>query len=148
MSRRDRPVSSLLRRAPCRSLRWVPPAYEVPNEARFDWVREIEPGLSVTALEIHHGVLRNPEMKHRAVFFFRASRQPQSTDSTPEAEQLGAKLLELKQIIRRDCEVIDYDSPNSDFVNLAVEQLWRLIDREYPQGKTQPRTLTSDRIAH
>ena len=59
---------------------WMPHGYAVPDEARYDWLRQFEPGHSITALEIYYGVLHNPAMQMRAFFYF---RDPTFLDAMP-----------------------------------------------------------------
>ena len=37
---------------------WCPPGYRVQDIPCWDWVREFEPGHSITAMEIYHGFMR------------------------------------------------------------------------------------------
>jgi telomerase protein component 1 len=92
---------------------WVPPAYDVPNESRYDWVYHFEPGYSITALEIYHGVLRNQAMSQRTFFYF---RDPSFLSSVPEdqkaafraeSKEAEAKLKHLKEEIRQRCSVFE-----------------------------------------
>ena len=90
---------------------WVPPSpskelpYDVPNEPRFDWLKNSEAGHSVTALEIIHGVLGNPEMKEKTFFYFRkpdfSSSVPESKrgEVLPESPEAALKLAKLKDRI-------------------------------------------------
>lgn len=39
---------------------WQPDTYKVPAESRYDWVRDLPQGLSITHLEILHGLLNDP----------------------------------------------------------------------------------------
>ena len=80
---------------------WVPE--EIP-ESLFEsqsWLRE-HLHQSVTALEIFHGVLRNPEMDKHAFFYFRdpsyAATRPGFTEEDPA---LRERLAKLKDEIRR-----------------------------------------------
>lgn len=34
---------------------WIPPRYDIPDQEQFDALRSIEPGHSITAMEIYHG---------------------------------------------------------------------------------------------
>lgn len=85
---------------------WVPPDYPVPDYPQYDWVKEMEKGHSITALEIYHGVLKNPEMRPRAFFYF---RDPGFTDDVPmekrpevmaENPEAANKLYHLREDIR------------------------------------------------
>ena len=118
---------------------WVPPEYVVPDEPRFEWLKEFEPGYSITALEIHEGVLRNPQAGGRAFFYF---RDPKFIDGLPEderqyflpaSEEDKQKLLRLKQKIRSQCAVKEYAALNQDFEQKVLDDLWSAIQAEYPQ---------------
>jgi telomerase protein component 1 len=77
---------------------WTPENYEVPDHQKYDWLKTYEKGHSVTALEIYHGVLKNPEMKTRAFFFFRDSEfindvpQSKRSEVTAESPEAGKKM--------------------------------------------------------
>ena len=118
---------------------FVPPRYEVPDEPRYDWLRRLDPGHSITALEIYHGVIRNPQMKGRAFFYF---RDPEFIDSLPEGErsQLIAsgseeirKLKRLKEEIQKQGNVREYATPDEQFESMVLSDLWAAILAEYPE---------------
>lgn len=67
---------------------WTPESYQVPDYAKYDWLREFEKGHSITALEIYHGVLNKKEMKPRAFFYF---RNPGFIKDVPEVKQPEVK---------------------------------------------------------
>jgi telomerase protein component 1 len=79
---------------------FVPKSYELPDEPRYDWLRHFDPGHSITALEIYHGVLRNPQMAGRAFFYF---RDPGFVEKLPENERtlLAASSPEEAQKLAR-----------------------------------------------
>ncbi len=85
---------------------WVPDTYDVPDMARYDWLKEFEDGHSVTALEIYHGVLKNHAMKPRAFFYFRdpafISKVPENKrpDANAENPDASGRLSKLKDDIR------------------------------------------------
>jgi len=106
---------------------WIPPAYQVTDEAPYDWMREFEPGHSITALEIYYGVLRSQAAPKRGLFGFRKPsgaaraffyfRQPGFLAAVPDAQQAvfqpesreaAEKLKRLKAAIRARCPVYDY----------------------------------------
>lgn len=85
---------------------WTPESYQVPDYAKYDWLKEFEKGHSITALEIYHGVLNKKEMKPRAFFYF---RNPGFIKDVPEAKQpevkaesgiAAKKLFHLKEDIK------------------------------------------------
>lgn len=147
---------------------WVPPKYDVPDEPRYDWVREFKPGHSITALEIYHGILRNPEMVMRAFFYFRdpafLSDVPEEhrTVFEPESEEATEKLKRLKEDIRQQCPVFDYPcaygSIGEDgkvtltgleaFGQRVLEDLWSAITQEHPEEEAPREELAVERAYH
>ena len=133
---------------------WVPPHYAVADESRYDWVREFEPGHSITALEIYHGVLRNPEMTSRAFFYFRDPRfvetVPESEQSRylPESVESAERLTRLKAEIRKRCRVAEYARPNEAFGQQMLEDLWSAIQQDYPEEEKPPDNLSVERAYH
>jgi hypothetical protein len=63
---------------------WVPKSF--PHEAlsKYGWIQDLT-GKSITALEIIHGVLRDPEMQMQSFFYF---RDPGFIAEVPEAVRL------------------------------------------------------------
>ncbi|MDP2767729.1 MAG: DUF4062 domain-containing protein [Candidatus Methanoperedens sp.] len=149
---------------------WVPPKYEVPDEEHYDWVREFEPGHSITAMEIYHGVLRNPAMTMRAFFYFRDpaffTKVPEEhcVVFLPESEESAEKLKMLKDDIRKHCPVFDYPcafcgvsedgkvmlTDLEAFGQRVLEDLWSAIEMEYPVPvpELQPDELAIERAYH
>jgi telomerase protein component 1 len=118
---------------------FVPKSYELPDEPRYDWLRHFDPGHSITALEIYHGVLRNPQMAGRAFFYF---RDPGFVEKLPENERTlfaasspeeAQKLARLKAEIRDQFKVKQYAEPDEKFEDLVLRELWEAIDSEYPE---------------
>jgi len=117
---------------------WVP-LKEDYDEALLKvqpWLNEHRGGKSVTELEILHGVLNNPAMAGRALFYFRDRSWSKSlgADGIPEGDDLGEKCLnDLKDRIRRSSfpVVENYESP-ARVADRILEDLWALVDREYP----------------
>lgn len=147
---------------------WVPPTYRVPNEPQYEWLRDQAAGHSVTALEIYQGVLHNPEMRSRGLFYFRdptfLSSVPEALRSdflseSPEAER---KLRALKDEIERACQVFKYpcryagtdDDRKVRLVGLeafgqqVLNDLWSAITLEYPESATPPDDLAIERSYH
>ncbi len=147
---------------------WVPPKYDVPDEKHYNWVREFEPGHSITAMEIYHGVLRNPDMKMRAIFYFRdpafLSKVPEEHKAVflPESEDAAEKLKKLKDDIRKNCPVVDYSCAFGGigedgkvmltgldaFGKQVLEDLWSAIDQEFPESKPPLDELAIERAYH
>lgn len=67
---------------------WTPNNYDLPNDKRYDWIKSLENGYSITALEIYHGIINNPEMQTRAFFYF---RDPEFIKDVPVAKQDDVK---------------------------------------------------------
>jgi WD40 repeat protein len=147
---------------------WVPPKYKVPDEKHYDWVRQFEPGHSITAMEIYHGVLHNPDIKMRSFFYFRdpafLANVPEEHKATflPENKESEEKLKRLKYDIRKNCPVFDYSCTFGGFsedgkvmlTNLetfgmqVLEDLWSSIDLENPVEEKPPEELSMERAYH
>ncbi|HLF83633.1 MAG TPA: DUF4062 domain-containing protein, partial [Blastocatellia bacterium] len=148
---------------------WVPPRYNVPDEPSYDWVRDFQPGHSITAIEIYHGVLRDPEAHARAFFYFRdpafISEVPAQHQAIflPDNEQAKSKLDELKDEIRRHCVVREnyqcgYGGTDATgnvmltgleaFGRHVLEDLWAAIGQEYPEHQTFVDELAIERAYH
>jgi hypothetical protein len=83
---------------------WVPPPNAYPSHVLESqaWLEEHRGGKSVTELEILHGVLNNPHMEGRALFYFRSLEYSSSKGgdyiaSSPDDE---ARQSTLKETIR------------------------------------------------
>jgi Tfp pilus assembly protein PilF len=137
------------------------------EDAELDhpWLKDHE-GHSLTALEITHAVLRNPELARRAFFYFRdpsfIARMPEPVraDYASEDEQAASKLAKLKAQVRSSgrpvlenysCRwdetqkrVVDLDA----FGERVLEDLWQAICAEYPVEAAEPDPLTMEREAH
>ena len=109
---------------------------------------------SVTALEILHGVLNNPQMTQRAFFYFRDPRFiatvpfDQRRDFAAENPESAEKLRRLKEQIRASGLALreNYSTPEVAG-NLILEDLWAAIDQEYPEGST-PDPLDRETAEH
>jgi tetratricopeptide (TPR) repeat protein len=94
---------------------WVPTELAESAVHTYGWIRD-EKQKSITELEIHHGVLNNPDMSARAFFFFRNELALEDVpgeqlDSTyRETEPLYAEKLSLlkKRIRENGCPVFVY----------------------------------------
>jgi nephrocystin-3 len=132
---------------------WVPDRIDPQLLDEQPWLTEhLEQ--SVTALEIVHGVLNNPEMAQRAYFYF---RDPAYAESLPEdrhrdylAEnpEAQARLTKLKQRIRASGLPLKENYPNPEAVGQWIlEDLWQAIDQEYPAGEV-PDLLAREAAEH
>ncbi|MCX9011172.1 MAG: DUF4062 domain-containing protein [Candidatus Methanoperedens sp.] len=148
---------------------WVPSKYDVPDDPRYDWVRKFERGYSITAMEIYHGVLRNPTMKMHAYFYF---RDPAFLIDLPyehqkffssENEEAASRLKHLKDIIRKQYPVLEnypcaYGGIGEDgkvrligleaFGQRVLEDLWSAICQEYPEEEIPPDDLAVEEAYH
>lgn len=130
---------------------WTPPADRYPEQllARQPWLAEHAGGTSVTELEILHGVLNDPGSAARARFYFRDPvwAEGRGDDFRSENEDERRKLARLKERIRASgCPVTDYPDP-AGAADRITEDLWRLIDAEYPAGEV-PDELERERRKH
>jgi hypothetical protein len=140
---------------------------KVPEDTEFThlWLAEYK-SHSLTALEIIHGVLRNPDLVHRAFFYFRDSRfisqipESKRRDFTGESPEVGLKLATLKDKIRASgrpvmenypCRwddgqghVVDLDA----FGQRVLEDLWAAICAAYPEEVPAVDPLTVERGMH
>src|SRR4030042_419545 len=120
---------------------WVPDQMEPQLMEEQPWLAEHREH-SVTALEIVHGVLGNPEMASRAFFYFRDTTYikalpPESrADFLSEDPTARAKLERLKERIRLSRLPLKENYPDPETVGkLILEDLWGAIDQEYPPGE-------------
>lgn len=140
---------------------------EVPEdvESAYPWLRDYHDH-SLTALEIMHGVLRNPDLAQRSFFYFRdpkiISQIPESRriDFVAENPEAARKLARLKNKIlvsgrpvmenyscRWDNAVgclVDLDA----FGRQVLEDLWAAICAEYPEEAPEADPLTIERQMH
>ncbi len=116
---------------------WVPAAdaYESELLNRLPWLAEHAGGKSVTELEMLHGVLNNPEMAGRALFYFRdqAWSETLGPDGLSESPADLNRLEDLKERIRKSgFPVIEgYEHP-VQMANMVLDSLWTLIDKAFP----------------
>lgn len=119
---------------------WVPGEEVFTNDLKEEqpWLLDIK-GKSVTELEILHGVLNNPEMAHRAFFFFRDPEYTTSkgADFLPENKAAAAKQKRLKALIRKICKkknipLHENYSDAQSLAQLVLEQLKAAIESQFP----------------
>ncbi len=147
---------------------WVPPQYDAPDEPRYDWLRQFEPGHSITALEIQHGVLRHPRKSMHAFFYFRdpafLSTMPKEhqQDYQTENDVAAEQLRRLKAAIRQDWPVFDYTCYYEGkgypekvvlgglevFGQKVLEDLWSAICQIYPETDRLPDPFAVDKAYH
>jgi len=113
------------------------------------WLKEHMGGISVTELEILHGVLRDLAMAGRAYFYFRdpAYSADRGPDFRSEGAHERAKLDSLKSRIRSSqFPVVEYATPK-EVAQRIIDDLWSLIDAQYPADEV-PDELERDRRSH
>ena len=129
------------------------------------WLPEYT-GHSLTALEIVHGVLRNPDLARRSFFYF---RDPQFITQIPDSKRIDyvaedaeaeCKLAALKDKIRASGRPVlenyscRWDDAQTRLVDLGVfgqrvlEDLWTAICMEYPEEAPEIDPLIIERQMH
>jgi tetratricopeptide (TPR) repeat protein len=120
---------------------WIPEPGQVPRHL-FEsqpWLLRLESGASVTEMEILHGVLNNPDMAGRALFYFRSPQwsEGRGPDFRSESPAEALRLDSLKERIRRSGFAVREDYPNPEScAELVLEDGWKLIDAEFPESET------------
>ena len=143
----------------------VPAALQESTVKTRPWLSGL-PGHSITALEIIHGVLRDPRLGRRAYFYFRdpglVDRVPpgRRADYAAEDAVSGAKVLALKERIRASGRPIlegypcRWDDAAGKVVGLeafgerVLEDLWTGIREEYPPDAPEPDPLVREQRMH
>jgi nephrocystin-3 len=115
---------------------WIPPkdAYAPDLVERQPWLNDHRGGKSVTELEMLHGVLNNPKMAGRALFYFRSSSYAKlkGGDYLPESPADHARQQKLKErISQHRFPVVRYRDPEA-FAKRLEKDLWKLLDNEFP----------------
>ena len=116
---------------------WIPPqdAYALDLLGQQPWLEEHRGGRSVTELEILHGVLNNPKMAGRALFYFRSAEYARSKggEYVAASAEDAARQADLKERIRRSGfpVVEDYQTPAAFAERLEVD-LWKILDEAFP----------------
>lgn len=117
---------------------WIPPADQYSPEVieRQPWLKGHLGGVSVTELEILHGVLNDPAMAGRALIYFRdpawsvSQGEPGFVCETQEEE---AKLTDLKQRILTSGFPVAENIPDPKALAEQIgHDLWELIEQQYP----------------
>jgi len=101
------------------------------------WLSACEGDKSVTELEILHGVLNNPQMAGRALFYFRsgAYAQRKGGDYLPTSPEDAARQKALKASIRRGgFPVHRYRAP-ADLARRLELDLWSILDEAFPASQ-------------
>ncbi len=141
---------------------WVPQRMPSLKRPEYGWIQGAT-GKSMTELEIMHGVLRNPQMKGHAFFYFRdpkfvADIPPELRPDYKDAGSPDRKLVILKNEIRQSrFPVIDpyparWDAVNNHVTGLdafgdqVLADLWDAIKAEY-ELLDEPPAYDSDTLA-
>jgi nephrocystin-3 len=135
------------------------------TEFTHPWLVEYR-GHSLTAIEIIHGALRNPELAQRTFFYLRDSsfisqmQVSKRTDFTAESPEAAHKLAALKEKIRALGRPVmenypcTWDDAKGSLVDLDIfgqqvlKDLWNAICEEYPEGAPETDPLTIERQMH
>lgn len=132
---------------------WVPSGIPESLRREMPWIAN-KKEVSVTELEIVHGVLNDPYMAKRAFFYF---RDPAWIESLPEehrremkaeSREAAGRLAELKDRIRASgIPVRDgYRSPE-ELGELVLADLTQALDRDYPEADV-PKGFEAETLDH
>eukprot|EP00741_Cyanophora_paradoxa_P023056 tig00021537_g22266.t1 len=148
---------------------WVPPAYRLSREARFERVRALPAGRSITACEVEYGFLQRPDEPVHAYAYF---RDPAFLASIPhpdaalaqvfeaESPEHAAKQVELRRAIGAHpyCVVRSYGASwrglveNKPMVGgleglaeAVLGDLWAAVEREFPPRAALPAPAPADK---
>ncbi len=123
---------------------WAPSRAALTTKLKADYpVLRAADGASITAIEIRHGVLRQPNDTSGALFFERAPGWnwrarldvADQRAARPESAASRRKLSTLKAQVRRAFDVTTYSRPE-DLQSLATEALDALLDARFPESDT------------
>ena len=130
---------------------WVPPAdhYRPELLARQPWLQSHIAGSSVTELEMLHGVLNNPEMAGRAIFYIRESSWSLGQQGPGFICTTGREFRKLKSLKARikssGFPVVD-GVPNPQAIAEQIEaNLWALIEEQFPDEQSSDLLATHAR---
>ena len=131
---------------------WVPEAdaYDPDLLEQRPWLDEHRGGKSVTELEILHGVLNDPAMAGRALFYFRdpAYACQKGGDYASASSDDAVKLDDLKDRIRASgFPVVEgYPTPEALADRLEAD-LWAVLDEAFP-AEDVPDPFTREQRKH
>lgn len=133
---------------------WVPEQISEELIEREPWLLEMR-SLSVTELEILHGVLNNPDMAEHAFFYFRAQSyllnlpsDANPEDYTSDSPESAEKLRILKKRIRLSGFPVHEEYPDPvAFGQGVLEDFTVLINRLFPELEA-PGLLEREKDAH
>lgn len=150
---------------------WRPERYVVPDEPRFDWIKAMPAGLSITHLEMYYGALRNVDASSYAFClrdndFLRDVPVQHRDDFTTESVEHRYNLDKLREEIRSKCDpslVFDQypcswggvpdGKPTTTslerFGKFVSDTLWRHIQKQFGQQElVELDELTTERLLH
>ena len=121
------------------------------------WLREHKEH-SITELEIIHGVLKRPEMKSHAFFYFRdpayiesippEKRKDFTAEDAKGAEKLKKLKMEIGEFGRKSGMMVRENYPDQKSLGVLVrEDLWAVIDKKFPIGGVST-ALERERMDH
>jgi tetratricopeptide (TPR) repeat protein len=134
---------------------WVPDSLPPKLLESEPWLREhLAEKVSVTELEVLHGVLRNSTMAGHVFFYFRDPRYAMEQPAAHRADFLStdaassAKLRNLKERIRGSGLPVreNYPTPKA-LGDLVLRDMTAVIDRLYPEG-SRPDPLDREAMDH
>ena len=131
---------------------WIPPADGYPAHVLEGqpWLEAHRGGKSVTELEILHGVLNDPKMAGRALFYFRSAEfaQRKGGDYVPASAEDARRQSELKERIRKSGfpVVEDYADPTALAERLEAD-LWTVLDETFPAAEV-PDAVSREAMRH
>lgn len=149
---------------------WCPDEYVAPDEPRYDWLRHFPSGYSITHLEMHYAVLRDPA-KARGYFYMRDPSFERSVpnahvkDFEAESFDAGQRMERLKETIKEvmppqcyydyyPCSwkgMVDGKPMVGDlerFGERVLADLWQAFREEFPEEETELDPLTQARAYH
>jgi nephrocystin-3 len=130
---------------------WVPATdhYAPDLLERQPWLDELRGGKSVTELEILHGVLNDPKMAGRALFYFRSPKYAKAKggDYLAASDEDTTRQRSLKDRIRASgVRVRSYATP--DALAMRIERdLWKILDAEFPASQV-PESFERECLRH
>jgi nephrocystin-3 len=131
---------------------WIPPSEKYPAHVLEvqPWLEAHRGGKSVTELEILHGVLNDPKMAGRALFYFRSANyaRKKGGDYVPASEEDARRQAELKERIRESGfpVVEDYADPQALAERLEAD-LWAVLDETFPAAEV-PDAVAREAMRH
>jgi nephrocystin-3 len=131
---------------------WVPEKGKYPPQLveHRPWLKKHQGGKSVTELEILHGVLNNPKMAGRALFYFRSSAyaKKKGGDYLPQSPDDRSRQQDLKARIRHSGfpVVQGYKDPEA-LAKRLERDLWKILDEMYTADDV-PDAFTREGFRH